>query len=340
MVKRNICFIVCILLVINVLGCSVSRVVETRMDYGLKKVAKTEVKVIFSLDYNHEDGLLKVRLAEQPYQIYKPKLTLNDVGIGLAALGLWSLVFYDNWDHDNTFDFSDDTFDWYDSELWEKVVLIGVPTDILLFWTFSYPFDWKKIELREIPLIDHPYRLQLPDHGNIGVDYKTLTGIDQIKVTEFKSNLGNRVYIQNTIGDLKIQASTTVNNKRYLSNYTIPNIPNGPVPVPIPGIATTIKWRVNPIKSGERAILDITAENTGKKTITGLTATINSTNPYFVVNDDLIFRNLGPREKDTKAIAFSPDPNLQNAEILINVIFITLNGDVNQEDSITLTIRE
>ncbi|MCY4569561.1 MAG: hypothetical protein OXD49_14785, partial [Candidatus Poribacteria bacterium] len=130
--KQNLVVLtVTVLMLINITGCSVVRFAETRMEYGLKKANKTRMDLDFQLGFNATDGSLRVTLEHQPYTIYKPRITLTDLGVGLASLGLLGKVLYDNWDHDYTFSFVDDTFDWYGSEPWEKAVMIGVPADIL-----------------------------------------------------------------------------------------------------------------------------------------------------------------------------------------------------------------
>ena len=115
--KRNLHLsLLSLLLLINITGCSVTRFAETRLGYGVKKANKTDLNLDFQLGFNATDGSLIVTLEYQPYSIYKPRITLTDLGVGLAALGLLGKVFYDNWDHDYTFTLVDDTFDWYGSE--------------------------------------------------------------------------------------------------------------------------------------------------------------------------------------------------------------------------------
>ena len=144
--KQNlIVFTITVLLLINITGCSVVRFAETRMGEGLKKAGRTKMDLDFQLGFNPTDQSLRVTLEHRPYEIYKPRITLTDLGMGLASLGLLGKVLYDNWDHDYTFTFIDDTFDWYGSEPWEKAVMIAVPVDILLYWGFSYPFDRKAV---------------------------------------------------------------------------------------------------------------------------------------------------------------------------------------------------
>ena len=87
---------------------------ETRIGYGIKKANRTDLDLDFQLNFNETARSFIVTLEYQPYAIYKPRITLTDLGVGLASLGLLGKVFYDNWDHDNTFTFTDDTFDWYE----------------------------------------------------------------------------------------------------------------------------------------------------------------------------------------------------------------------------------
>lgn len=325
------------MLVINVTECSVSRFVETRMGYGIKKVNKTDLKVNFNLDYNPIDRSLSVKLAYQPYEIHKPRITLNDLGIGIASLGLFGLVFYDNWDHDNTFDLTDDTFDWYDSELWEKVVLIGVPADILLYWAFSYPFDRKLVKLREQPLTEHPYRIELPDHSNIGVNYQTATGNEKIEIQKFLSDLGNQSYLQN-IGRLKFRATTEVRGIKYKRDYIAPiHQWDQLTPPRPPQIEIDVKWEDNSIRHGEQAILRITVKNTTEKGLTDLIATTNSLNPHFNTWE-LKFGNIPSEKSVTRSIGFSTNSEMLSENVTVNIIFKTANEDVNQTKQTELNI--
>ena len=212
--KRNLRgFALIFFLLINITGCSVTRFVETRMGYGVKKANRTDLDLDFQLNFDETARSFIITLEYQPYAIYKPRITLTDLGIGLASVGLLGKVVYDNWDHDNTTTFADDTFDWYESEPWEKAVLIGVPIDILLYWGFSYPFDQKAVRLKRQPLIAHPYRMELPDHGRIGREYRTLTGREQIEIHKFLSEISHPPYLQD-VEFLKFRASTEVGRAR------------------------------------------------------------------------------------------------------------------------------
>ncbi len=332
--KRNlVLFTLSVLLFVNVTGCSVVRFTETRMMEGVKKVNKTDLKLDFQLDYNPTSRSLSIKLARQPYSIYKPKITLIDLGVGLAAVGIWSVVFYDNWDHDYTFDFTDDTFDWYDSEWWEKAVLIGVPADILLYWAFCYPIDRKKIKLSRQPLLNHPYRIELTDHGNLGIDYNTTTGDEEITIKRFLSELGNPSYLQN-VDSLKFRVSAEVSGKMYKKYYTAPNI----LPPPPDEIKIEAEWGDTSIRAGEKAVLKITVENFGETVLRGLTATTESTNSHFN-NWELKFGNILQGQSETRALGFSTDDEMPSQNITVKLSFRTSTGNVDQEIQKTLFIQ-
>lgn len=339
--KRLILFTLSTLMVFSVTGCSVGRFTQTRLMVGVKKINKTDLKLDFQLDYNPTNRSLGIKLAHQPYSIYKPKITRIDLGVGLAAVGIWGAVFYDNWDHDYTFDFTDDTFDWYDSQWWEKAVLIGVPADILLYWVFSYPLDRKKIKLQQQPLINHPYRIELPDHGNLGVDYNTSSGDEEIVIKEFLADLGNPSYLNN-INSLKFCISTDDGGLQHKRYYTAPVSPNGPKP-PTPillskDIRIQAVWHKNPINAGERAILKMTVENYGKTELKDLTAKTTSIDPNFNA-PDLSFGNIPIGKSGTRAIGFHTDAEITPQDIIVNISFNDSTGIVTQKIQEKITIK-
>ena len=336
--KQNlILYALSVLLLINVTGCSVVRFAETRVGYGVKKANKTDLKLDFQLDYNPTDRSLSVTLAYQPYSIYKPRITLNDLGVGLASVGLLGKVFYDNWDHNYTFDFTDDTFDWYGSEWWEKAVLIGVPVDILLYWAFPYPFDKRKVKLQRQPLTDSPYRIELPNHGSMGIDYTTITGTEQIDIKKFLSDLGNPSYLRN-IESLKFRASTEVAGKKYRKDYTVPIIPS-PIPYPDPKIEINAKWIKSPIRAGERAVLEITVENTSETVLVELTGITTSPNTHFD-NWELKFGNIPRGKSETRALGFNTDKEMSPENITVSLSFKTASGNVSQKIERKLSITK
>jgi hypothetical protein len=311
----------------------VVRFAETRMEYGLKKANKTRMDLDFQLGFNVTDRSLRVTLEHQPYTIYKPRITLTDLGIGIASLGLLGKVLYDNWDHDYTFTFVDDTFDWYGSEPWEKAVMIGVPADILLYWAFSYPFDRKAVRIQRQPLTAHPYRIELPDHGNIGRDYYTTTGIERIEIRNFLSEIGNPTFLKD-IESLKFRAFTEVGGKQYSREYTTPPPPPPPVQIEVEA-----QWVENRLRPGERAILKITVINTSETVLTEFTTTTVSPNPHFN-NWDLKFGNIAPRASETRALGFSTNTGMSTQEVPIKLRYETSNGVAFSEIERVLQIIE
>ena len=334
-----------VVILINITGCSVVRFAETRMEYGLKLANKT--KRDFQLGFRETDSSLIVTLAYQPYSIRKPRITLTDLGVGLVSLGLLGKVLYDNWDHDYTFTFLDDTFDWYDSEPWEKAVMIGVPADILLYWAFAYPFDRKLVEDQKEPLTDHPYRIELPDHGNIGIDYRTTTGTERIEIREFLSELGYPPYLRN-LESLKFRASTVVSEKQYRRDYTVSGIIPSPDPIPDPipdplprpqvGIET--EWVENRVRAGEKAILKVTVKNAAQTMLREFTMiTISPNNPHFD-NWKLKFGNIEPETSETRSLGFSTDPSMSLQDVSVRLRFEAANDFTYPEIEKVLHIVE
>ena len=325
-------------LLINITGCSVTRFMETRTGYGVKKANRTDLDLDFQLDFNEAARSFIVTLEYQPYAIYKPRITLIDFGVGLASLGLLGKVFYDNWDHDNTFTFTDDTFDWYDSQPWEKAVLIGVPIDILLYWGFSYPFDRKAIRLPKQPFIAHPYRMELPDHGRIGRDYRTITGTEQIEIQQFLSELRHPPYLQD-IESLKFRASTEVGGRQYNRDYTvwgfIPPPPNGQ-----PSVEVDVQWIKHRLRAGEKATLKVIVKNTGETPLAGVTTTTLSSDPHFD-NWALEFGNIAQGASETRILRCATSKSLRpQVTVSVALRFEAATGVVHPEIETELEIIE
>lgn len=315
---------------------------ETRIGYGIKKANRTDLDLDFQFDFNETARSFIVTLEYQPYAIYKPRITLTDLGVGLASLGFLGKVFYDNWDHDNTFTFTDDTFDWYDSEPWEKAVLIGVPIDILLYWGFLYPFDQKAIRLQKQPLITHPYRIELPDHGRIGRAYRTLTGTEQIEIQKFLSELSHPLYLQG-IESLKFRASTEVGGRQYNRDYTVSGgfIPPPPNGEPSPSsLEVNAQWIKHRLRAGEKATLKVVVENTGETTLTGVTTTTVSPDPYFD-NWVLEFGNIAQGASETRVLRCVTSKELR-PRVTVSVVlrFEAATGGVHPDLETELEIIE
>lgn len=348
---------VTVFMLINITGCSVVRFAETRMGHGLKKANKTRMDLDFQLGFNATDRSLRVTLEHQPYTIHKPRITLTDLGIGLASLGLLGKVLYDNWDHDYTFTFVDDTFDWYGSEPWEKAAMIGVPADILLYWAFSYPFDRKAVKLEKQPLRNQSYHIILPDHGNIGKDYRTTNGNEQIDLENFLSDLGNPSFLKD-IESLKFRAFTEVGGKQHNKDYTVSGIiirnldppdptptpqpdpiPVPPDPIPTPQVEIDAQWVENRLSAGEKAILKITVKNTSETVFMAFTVTTVSSNPNFN-NWDLKFGDIAPETSETRSLGFSITPEMTPQNVSVTLHFETANGTVHKEIESVLHIIE
>lgn len=332
--KQNLAvIIVTVLMIINIAGCSVVRFAETRRGYELKKANKTKRDLDFQFDPTARG--FSITLEYQPYEIYKPRITLTDLGVGLAALGLLGKVLYDNWDHDYTFTFVDDTFDWYGSEPWEKAVMIGVPADILLYWTFAYPFDRKAVGSQREPLINHPYRIDLPDHGNIGRDYRTITGTERLEIRKFLADLGNPSYLKN-IESLKFRASTEVNGKHYRRYHTVSGIiPPDPIP---DRIEINAQWDQNRVRAGERATLKVTVKNIDETVLTGFTMITTSPVRNFD-NWKLTFGDIAQGASETRGLGFRIAPETPT-DVPVSLRFQTANGFVHPEIDLMLHIIE
>ena len=315
-------------------ACSVARFTETRLGYGVKTANKTDLDLDFQLRFDTTDRSFRVTLAYQPYGIHKPRITLTDLGVGLAAVGLLGKVLYDNWDHADTFTFVDDTFDWYGSEPWEKAVMIGVPVDLLLYWGFAYPFDRQAVRLQRQPLVEHPYRIQLPDHGNIGIDYRTTTGDEQIYVQEFMDALRNPTYLQQA-SSLKFEVATRTSGRQHSRYHTVKGFivsPPQPSP-PAPNGSTQhvevdAEWSKRRSGAGEKATLKVVVKNTSKTLLRGVTATTDSAAPDF--NDwTLTFDDIAPGASKTRVLRCSTDSAPKT--VLVTLRFAAATGGVLPE---------
>ena len=331
-------------LLIHITGCSVTRFVETRIGYGVKKANRTDLDLDFQLDFNHTARSFMVTLEYQPYAISKPRITLTDLGVGLAALGLLGKVFYDNWDHDHTFTFVDDTFDWYASDPWEKAVLIGVPIDILLYWGFAYPFDRKAIRLPKEPFIAHPYRIELPDHGRIGRDYRTVTGTEQIEIQTFLSELGHPPYLQD-LESLKFRVSTAVSGRQYHRDHTLSREFIRPLPPPNgesppASVAVDAQWIAHRLRAGEKATLKVIVENIGETPLTAVTTTTLSSDPYFD-NWVLTFGNIAQGASETRILRCGTSKHLRpQATVSVSLRFEAATGVIHPEIEMEFEIIE
>ena len=344
--KRDLPLLALILfLLTGMTGCSVVRFAETRIGHGVKSANKTDLNLDFRLGFNATDGSLSVTLEHQPYRIYKPRITLTDLGVGVAALGLFGKVYYDHWNHKYTSTFMDDTFDWYGTQPWEKAVLIGVPIDFLLYWCFSYPFDRKAVRLPRQPLTGHEYRIELPDHGSIGINYRATARTEQIDIQSFLSDLSNPPNFEN-IGSLKFRASTEVSGMRYRRDYIvsgfIPPPPPPPLPPPPPPqrIEVEGQWIQSRLRAGDRATLEVTVKNTSASILPSFTVKTVSVDPH-LDGWELAFGNIAQGASQTRILRCITDRNMRPQEtVSIRLQFRDSKGIVHPEIETQLEIIE
>ena len=333
--KQNLTLLtVSVLILINITGCSVVRFAETRREYGVKTANKT--KLDFQFGFNATDQSLRVTLGYQPYKIYKPRITATDLGVGLAALGLLGKVIYDNWEHKHTFTFVDDTFDWYDLETWEQGVIIGVPVDILLYWCFSYPFDRSVTALERYPLKNYPYRIELPDYGNIGIDYLTTTGTEKIEIRNFLADLGYPSFLQ-SVDTLKFQASTVTGSNHYKRDHMVQGfiLP----PPPPQRVEIDPQWDKVRLRPGEKVTLRITVKNTDETVLKGFTLITTSSVLHFD-NWKLTFGDIAQSASETRGLGFRIAPETTAEDVDVSLRFQTANGFVHPEIDLKLHITE
>ena len=307
------------------------RFAETRIGHGVKRANKTDLDLDFQLGFNAVNRSLMVTLEYQPHSIYKPRITSTDLGIGLTALGLFGKIYYDHWNHKNTFTLSDDTFDWYGTETWEKALLIGVPIDILLYWGLAYPFDRKAVRHPKEPLTDQEYRLSLPDHGDVGIDYRTTSGSEQISIQDFLSALRYRPNLEN-VDSLKFRALTEVGYKPYTRDYIIKGaiLRSFHIPVPRPvEVEVDVQWMNSRLRAGEKATLRVIVKNTGRAVLTNFTVKTVSSDPHFN-SWVLAFGNIAQGVSETRRLRCGTDENMQPPEtVSVLLQFEDVNGPVH-----------
>ena len=221
-------------------------------------------------------------------------------------------------------------------------MLIGVPVDILLYWGFSYPFDQKAIRLSKQPLIAHPYRIELPDHGHISREYRTLTGTEQIEIQKFLSELRHPPYLQD-IESLKFRVSTEVGGRQYNRDYTvswgfIPPPPNGKASPS--SVEVDVQWIEHRLRVGEKATLQVIVENTGETPLTGVRTTTLSPDPYFD-NWVLEFGDISQGASETRILRCGTSKDLRpQATVLVVLRFEAATGGVHPDIETELEIIE
>jgi len=211
-----------------------------------------------------------------------------------------------------------------------------VPIDILLYWTFSYPFDRELIRTPRLPLTEHPYRIELPDHGNIGRNYFTRMGTERLEISEFLAELGNPSYLRN-FESLRFRASMELNGKQHSRDYTAaPIIWPGPPPSQV---EIDAQWIENRLRAGERATLKITVKNTDETVLMGFTMITKSTVAYFD-NWKLTFGDIVKEASETRGLGFWITPETPAKDVDVSLRFKTASGFVHPEIDLMLHITE
>ena len=239
-----------ILMLMSTLGCSVVRLAENRAGYGVTRTpaGTPEIRRTYlsrqdlQLGISATDSGLSLQFRFLPYyhleqrQTFtaKPRLTGVDIAVGIASAGFLGWVAYDNWRGTGTYVVADDGsfkenrfFDWEGAALWQKAVMIGVPTDFALAavlhvipWETTPPWE-QRGEEKGSPqwLKHHPYRLELPGY-NLRKDYKTTSGDETIAIRGFLEGLQNPAPFLET-DTLQIRAFTEFEGKPYQQTLTL-----------------------------------------------------------------------------------------------------------------------
>lgn len=241
--KSNlICLIVFILILMSTAGCSVVRIIETGVGYGVNDISMTPDKKRtfdkrdFNLTLEPESNGLAITLKYTPYTLQMersvtkiiPRRTLIDWGVGLTSAALLAKVLSNHYDSSNN---SFDSFDWNTLSGFEKAILIGVPVDLML-----YPLVGKATRRGEwvssggeIPgqpapyAENHSYQLRLPDY-DFSKKHKLRNGFSTVLFTEFLEDFPNPSNFHQDLKSIEIEALTEIDGNKYtgtirLSNY-------------------------------------------------------------------------------------------------------------------------
>ena len=239
-----------ILMLMSTMGCSVVRLAENRAGYGVARtpagapeIRRTHLsRQDLQLGISATDSGLSLQFRFLPYyhleqrQTFtaKPRITGVDIAVGIASAGFLGWVAYDNWSGTGTYVVAGDgsfregrSFDWGGAALWQKAVMIGVPTDFALAgvlhaipWKTTPPWE-QSGEEKGMPqwLKQHPYRLELPGY-NLRKDYKTTSGDETIAIRGFLEGLQNPAPFLEA-DTLQIRAFTEFEGKPYQQTLTL-----------------------------------------------------------------------------------------------------------------------
>ena len=252
--KRNlISLLLSILIFLGTTGCSVVRFAENRTGYGVKQTAVVDTDTRqtqlsrrdLQLGFTATDSGFSLQLQYLPYyhmeqrEIVKTRARITglDTALGLASAGVLGWIVYDNWANRtsaNTYTISKDgnfiensVPYWEAAAPWEKAVVIGVSADFLLTalqytTTQKMTTPWQRkgeVEGTLQGLENHPYRIELLDHG-LEKDYQTTSGDESIVIREFLAGIKKPASFLE-VDKLELRASTEFEGKPYAETLTL-----------------------------------------------------------------------------------------------------------------------
>ena len=246
MKHRLISLSIIILILLNAVGCSIVRIMQTNAGQAVKKTVKDSEerrtalnKRDFRLGFNATNNQLGVRLEYRPYYTIEKRQLVTyktreggrplEVLVGVASLGLLTWAVVDNLVETGEVKVNDQgklynvrRLDWNGANPLHKAIMIGVPLDCFLWAQYATQYEatahepWKKgdeIKGEWQLLGDHPYRVELPVY-NFGRNYQSRSGNERIQVSRFLSGVKNSDRFKE-IDSVVLRASTKFNGKTY-----------------------------------------------------------------------------------------------------------------------------
>ena len=368
-------------------GCSAVRLIQTNAGVeATKRVERSEERRTplnrkdFRFGFNASGSQLGVRLEYRPYYaleiqehvVYTPNVrsTTAELLLGLATSGffVWALV--DNFVETGEIAVNDEgtlynvtKFDWDGASPLQKAIIVGVPLDFLLYgaalgvkmkghepWKQrgTFPGEWQFLR-------NHPYRIELPTY-NFGKDYRSKTGNESIRVTEFLTGIRNPISFMD-IDSVSLRAATDFEGKGYqktlrfttqtqlqpfrevaLAYKGIDMISTGK-PRLMPRPETTFRWNKNTVQAGEMATLWVTIKNTGKGRLYRMTALTVSQYPM-LNNHELKFGRIDPSDSISVPVSVKIDKLMRTQEIPVRIKFAEYNGHIPEDIEAKLKIVE
>ncbi len=387
MKNRFINLMLIVLISMSIAGCSAVRLIQTNAGVETtKRVERSEARQTplsrkdFRFGFNASGSQLGVRLEYRPYYdleiqehvVYTPKVrsTTTELILGAATSGLFIWALVDNLVETGEVAVNDEgelynvhEFDWDGANSLQKAIIIGVPLDFLLYgaalsvemkvrepWKHSgtFPGEWQLLR-------NHPYRIELPTY-NFGKDYRSKTGNESIRVSEFLTGIRNPISLMD-INSVSLLASTEFEGKEYqknlgfttqsqlqpfrevaLASKGIDMVSTGK-PRLMPRPETTFRWNKNTVQAGEMATLWVTIKNTGKGTLYRVTALTVSQDPT-LNNHELKFGKIDPGNSISVPVSIEINKLMRTQEIPIRIKFAEYNGHIPENIEAKLKVVE